>query len=337
MLTVKCPKCGAALKLAQAPASGRIKCPKCSAVVAVNPSASKPAASPTGAAKSRPPARPSNEDADPDDENFDFGRINFPTASAAAAVSQFPSGSGGSVYDGPIPGDPLEMDAPATSGDRGNAKATAGGKKKKGGISTTAMVRTAIGLITLIVCTIIAVIVWKARGSSGPSQAESIAKLQQTSPEGYKAVGFEGAVVLVPKGQEFDRLPSAINCTAVNTDKSESVYFFGAMNGGSLPLDKDQLRKKAERQLGGEILGGNETERNGYTGIEGVLDGSVFLPRMKVEVYHVDERFCILGCAPKSFGADPSVQVDRGLESEEQKVFYESFKVNAKPASFWAN
>ncbi|MGB7327045.1 MAG: hypothetical protein WBD31_19370 [Rubripirellula sp.] len=347
MLTVKCPKCAAALKLAQAPASGRVKCPKCATVVAVKPSAG--GAAPARPAPSRAPARPAAAptSVDPDDENFDFGRISFPTASTAAAVSHFPTSGQATLFDGPIPGDPLEIEtdasgSPSGGGEPGGPPAKPGGKtksgkKKGGGLSTTAVVRLAVGLIALIVCTGIAVVVWKSRGSGGPSAAETIAKLQQSSPDGYKAYGFQGAVALMPKGSEYDNLPSVIDCMAVTTDKSMSVYFFGAMNGGSRPLDNEQMRKKAGRQLGGEILGGNDTERNGYKGIKGILDGSIFLPRMMVEVYHIEERFCILGCAPASFGADPSAQVDRALEMEEQKVFYDSFKVGAKPAGFWAN
>ena len=47
---------------------------------------------------------------DPDDDAFDFGRINFPAASGATAVSQFPVTGGATLYEGPIPGDPLEME-----------------------------------------------------------------------------------------------------------------------------------------------------------------------------------------------------------------------------------
>ncbi|TWU47081.1 hypothetical protein [Rubripirellula reticaptiva] len=338
MLTVKCPKCATALKLAQAPASGRVKCPKCAAIVAVKPSAG--ASAPARAPAARPAAAAAS--VDPDDDNFDFGRISFPTASTTAAVSHFPTSGQATLFEGPIPGDPLEIEtdasgSPVDGGGEAGGPIGKPGKKKTGGLSTAAVVRLAVGLIALIVCTGIAVVVWKSRGSGGPSAAETIAKLQQSSPDGYKAYGFQGAVALMPKGDEFDNLPSVIDCMAVTTDKSRSVFFFGAMNGGSLPLDNEQMRKKAGRQLGGEILGGNDTERNGYKGIKGILDGSIFLPRMMVEVYHIDERFCILGSAPASFGADPSAEVDRALEAEEQKVFYDSFKVGAKPAGFWAN
>ncbi|TWU46212.1 hypothetical protein Poly51_56080 [Rubripirellula tenax] len=335
MLTVKCPKCAVAMKLAQAPASGRVKCPKCATVVAVNP------AGKAGAAPTRQPAQRTAPMAavDPDDDNFDFGRISFPSASATAAVSHFPVAGQASMYEGPIPGDPLapEPDKSDGAGGDGDAPPASGKKKKKGGMSTTAIVRMSIGLLLLIVCSTIGGLIWRQRMNAGPSEAEAIAKLQVSAPDGYQAVGIEGVLVLMPKGSAYDNLPSVIDCKAVSTFESQSTYFLGAMNGGKRPLDKDQMRKKAERQLGGEILGGQEMERNGYKGIKGVLDGSIFLPRMQVEVFHVDERFCILGCAPKSMGADPSVPVDRALEAEEQEVFYKSFTIGPIPSGFFGN
>ena len=75
--------------------------------------------------------------------------------------------------------------------------------------------------------------------------------------------------------------------------------------------------KKAEKQLGGDILGGTDTERNGYKGYQGMLDGSIFLPRMKVEVFHVEERFVILGCAPRSMG--PPTRASRSTDNSRRK------------------
>lgn len=349
MLTVKCPKCAAALRLAKAPAGGRVKCPKCSAVIAVNPQAG--AATGTAAlsgARPAPQRRPAGP-ADPDDENFDFGRIAFPTAANVAAVSHFPSTGGKSVYQGPIPGDPLEMaplppsgplvagrPAPQPVATTQAAASSNGGKAKKSKqrMSTGAMIRMIIGLILLVICSIIAAVVWQQRMNRGPSMAESIAQLQTTAPADYRAVGIQGVIVLMPKGNDYDNLPSAIECLAMETNESNSVYFLGAMNGGTLALDADQMKKKAGRQLGGEILGGQPVKRNGYEGIKGILDGSIFLPRMKVEIYHVDERFVILGCAPRSMSVDPT-GANSALEAEEQKVFYDSFKIGPKPAGFF--
>ncbi len=98
MLTVKCSSCSTALKLQKAPASGKIKCPKCGAIVAVGtrPAAAKPAAAPSRAKT-------------PDDDGFDFGQVNFPAAGGANAVTEFPTHQTGQVYDGPIPGDPMDI------------------------------------------------------------------------------------------------------------------------------------------------------------------------------------------------------------------------------------
>lgn len=343
MLTVKCPKCAAGLRLAQAPAGGRVKCPKCATVIAVNPQ--------SGAASGTRPAPPQRSagPVDPDDDNFDFGRIAFPTAANVAAVSHFPSAGGKSVYQGPIPGDPLEMaplppsgplvagrPAPQPAAAPQSAAVGGGGeaKKPKPKMSTGAMIRMIIGLILLIICSIIAAVVWQQRMNRAPSMAESIAQLQSTAPGDYRAVGIQGVVVLMPQGRDYDNLPSVIECLAMETEKSNSIYFLGAMNGGTLPLDKDQMKKKAGKQLGGEILGGQPVKRNGYEGIKGILDGSIFVPRMMVEIYHVDERFVILGCAPRSMSVDPT-GANSALEAEEQKVFYDSFKIGPKPAGFF--
>ena len=78
MLTVKCPHCTTALKLRQAPPAGKVKCPKCGKVV------------PVRAAAKSVPAAGRGRPLDPDDEGFDFGSVNFPSASPTVAVSHFP-------------------------------------------------------------------------------------------------------------------------------------------------------------------------------------------------------------------------------------------------------
>lgn len=354
MLTVKCPQCSTALKLAQTPASGKVKCPKCATVLGVGkpaavkaapaaanrgaaarPAASRPAASrpagtrPAGTRPAAGKARPAS--ADPDD--FDFGKISFPTAASSPAVSHFPSPQNRTAYTGPIPGDPLaepEPEAPEPSRASQPPNPHAGPAKSKG--SPMAVVRLLIGLALLMVCLILVVVVWVQRSNRTDPGGALLAAAQSTAPENYQAVGIQGCVALMPKGGEFGELPTVIEFKMVESDGSGSVYFLGAMNGGSRPIDKDQMRKKAEKQLGGEILGGNETERNGYKGIKGILDGSLFIPRMQVEVYHIEERFCIIGVAPNSMGADSSANVNRGLEREEETIFYESFKIGPKPA-----
>ncbi len=240
-----------------------------------------------------------------------------------------------SVYEGPIPGDPLEA-AAAEEDDEGAAEgghvATASAKKKKK--NPMVLIGALGGLAVLLIGGIVAVALMGG-GGGGEANVDVVAAAQSTAPQGYTAKGIEGVVILMPKGSGWDKLPSVIESAAVMSDGSGSVYFLGAMNGGKRPLDKDQMRKKAERQLGGEILGGNETERNGYKGIKGMLDGSIFLPRMMVEVFHVEERFVIIGCAPASLGADPSADVDRALETAEQEIFYGSFKIGPKPSGWF--
>lgn len=328
MLTVKCPHCSTALKLRQAPPSGKVKCPKCSNIVPVQSATGNPAPKQRAPVAAGPPV-------DPDDDAFDFGRINFPSASGATAVSQFPVAGGGAVYEGPIPGDPLaaedDEDDDDEEGAEGGQSVTAAARKKK---NPMVLIGALGGLAVVLIGGIVAVALIGG-GGGGEANVDVVAAAQSTAPQGYTAKGIEGVVILMPKGSEWDKLPSVIESGAVRSDGSGSVYFLGAMNGGKRPLDKDQMRKKAERQLGGEILGGNETERNGYKGIKGILDGSIFLPRMMVEVFHVEERFVIVGCAPASMGADPSANVDRGLETAEQDIFYGSFKIGPKPSGWF--
>ncbi len=324
MLTVKCPHCSTGLKLQQAPPSGKVKCPKCGKVVSVRT---------TATASPKPSAVSSGRVIDPDDDAFDFGKINAPSASPASAVSHFPVTNKLSAYQGPIPGDPLLAAAVDEEGeDEEEYAETAPAAKKKKQRNPKILIGALAGVGVLLIGGIIAAT--QLGGGGGEASEDVVAAAQSTAPSGYKAVGIEGCVVLMPKGQDWDSLPSMIESVAIESSESGSVYFMGAMNGGKRPMDKDQMRKKAERQLGGEILGGNEMERNGYNGIKGMLDGSIFLPRMQVEVFHVEERFVILGCAPASMGADPSMEFDRGLEQAEQKIFYGSFKVGPKPSGW---
>ncbi len=332
MLTVKCSACSVALKLQKAPPSGKVKCPKCGAIIAVgaaSQSASRPAA--VGASKAL----------DPDDDGFDFGSIQFPSVSGANAVSHFPAAGNVAVYEGPIPGDPLDLVQPESEPGQPNAgpgqaaghgQPSGQGKAGKKKRSPLLLVGAIAGLLVLIVAGVGAAVMFS--GGGGGPKVDLVAAAQSTAPSGYKAVGIEGCVILMPKGFDYKDLPSSSEVVAVESDESGSVYMMAAMNGGKRPLEQDQMIKKAERQLGGDILGGTDTERNGYKGYQGMLDGSVFLPRMKVEVFFIDERFVILGCAPRSMGADPSVQVNRQLEAEEEKIFYGSFKVGPKPSGW---
>lgn len=332
MLTVKCSACSAALKLQGRPASGKVKCPKCGTVIAV-PGSARPAA--------KPAAVGASQSLDPDDDGFDFASISFPSVSGANAVTQFPTTGKMSVYEGPIPGDPLELlkqqEAEADgSGGGGQGAGPGAGQAVQG----KAKQRSPMMLIGIVAAGLVLVVVGIGAavmfggGDGGAPKVDLLASIQSTAPSGYKAVGIDGCVVLMPKGFEFKDLPSSSEVVAIESEGSGSVFVMAAMNGGRRELEKDQMIKKAERQLGGDILGGNPIERNGYNGYQGMLDGSIFLPRMQVEIFHVDERFVILGWAPKSMGADPSVPVDRKLEAEEEEIFHGSFKVGERPSGW---
>jgi phage FluMu protein Com len=325
MLTVKCPHCSTALKLREAPASGKVKCPKCSKIVPVQAATGKPAPQQRAPVAAGPPV-------DPDDDAFDFGRINFPSASGATAVSQFPVTGGVSVYEGPIPGDPLEAAAVEDDDDEGAADgghvATASARKKKK--NPMVLIGALGGLAVVLIGGIVAVALMGG-GGGGEANVDVVAAAQSTAPQGYTAVGLEGCVVLMPKGFELGQLKTAADVKAIESDQSGAVFYFAAMNGGTRPLDKDQMRKKAERLMGGDVLGSAETERNGYKGIKGVLATSIMLPeKMQVEIYHVEERFVIIGVGTADATLPPA-----GAEAAERKIFYGSFKIGPKPSGWF--
>ena len=340
MLTVKCPHCTTALKLRQQPPSGKVKCPKCSKVIAL-PGSTKPAMAGKSASSGRSaPANRPARDLDPDDDGFDFGQVSFPSSAPAAAVSHFPvAGQNMRVYDGPIPGDPLET---ATEEDvaAANQQAGGGGQRPKKQTSPMVVIGALAGVGVLVIGAVIVGVVMSGSGGSGGDTVDPLVQLKASAPDGYQAVGHQGCIALVPKGRDVNTLRDVNvigpDCTIVESSASGSTFFFGAMDGGTREIDADQMRKKAGRQLGGEILGGTPVTRKGYEGIKGKLDGSLFVTNMMVEIYHVDGRFVILGCAPASFEADPTVQmaVDRQLEQEEQDVFYKSFEVGPRPSGW---
>ncbi len=335
MLTVKCPHCNTALQLRQAPASGKVKCPKCSNVVPVQPAARpvQPAARPV-------PAGQSGQALDPDDEGFDFGRINFPSASPVVAVSQFPVGGRQlSAYEGPIPGDPLDaLAAESADGQLQSDEATARPSKKT---SPMVVVGALAGVGVLVIGAIVAVVMFGGSGDkgSGGDKVDVLAAMKATAPSGYQAVGFQGCAILVPKGEPepgVDKLSTGMERVGIRSSASGSFFFFGVMPGSTQELTDRQITKNAERQLRAGILGSTPVERNGYKGIKSKLDQSLFVPNMMIEIYVVDGRFVILGCAPASFEASTETQmtVDRKLEQAEQDVFYKSFKIGPKPSGW---
>ena len=64
-----------------------------------------------------------------------------------------------------------------------------------------------------------------------------------------------------------------------------------------------------------------------------MLDGSIFLPRMKVEIFHVEERFVILGLRRGAWAPTRASRSTVQLEAEEEGIFYRSFKVGPKPSA----
>jgi len=148
-------------------------------------------------------------------------------------------------------------------------------------------------------------------------------------------------VVLMPNGSWGDgkrkAIPSAIESAVVMSDATTSVFVLAVMDGGSQPIDNEQMRNKASRSLGGDILGGQPVERNGYKGIKGVLDQSVFLPRTNVEIFHHDGRFAIIGYALGSEGDGATVVGGGSEEAKEIEVFLNSFKIGPPKGGFFGN
>ena len=345
MLTIQCPHCKTGMRLKQAPPSGKVKCPKCANVVNVNPAAAKSGNASPARQAPRGQAPRGGQPLDPDDENFDFGGINFPSVGAAPAVSHFPVQGQMDVYEGPIPGDPLEtaekekLAAQPKKEKKFDALADAAGdeqtpkkSKKSKKLDPKVLVGVFAGVAVLMIGGIVALTQF---GGGGSDQPDLKVELQKTAPEGYQAYAFHGAAVLMPKGSVDDDLPTAIDSVGVLTDKSQSYFFFGAMDGGTSELTVEQMRKKTEKLLGGDFLGPVETTRNGYKGIRGTLATSLYVPeRMQTEAFHHDGRFVVIGWAAGSMGASTEVQMsaDRGAEAEESEVFYKSFKIGPKPS-----
>ena len=225
MLTVKCSACSVALKLQKAPPSGKVKCPKCGAII------------PVGAAAqtvSSPAAVGASQAVDPDDEGFDFGSIRFPSVSGANAVTQFPTVGNVAVYEGPIPGDPLDLvqpdPEPGQPNVAGQGQPAGQGKPAAKGRSPMLLIGAIAGLLVLIGGGIAAAVMFS--GGGGGPKIDLVASTQSTAPTGYKAVGIDGCVILMPKGFDFKDLPSSSEVVAVESDESGSVYLMAAMNGG---------------------------------------------------------------------------------------------------------
>ena len=306
------------MKLQKAPAGGKVKCPRCGAIVPVG----SPAA----------PAAPSRS-LTPDDNDFDFGQINFPSAKPASSVSSFPVSAAATVYEGPIPGDPLagqeeDGNAPAAAAAAG-APSKPAGKGKPLPVKLIAGVVS--GLVGFVVMFFLVSMMFGGGGGGGEASANAVdaaTELKKNVPPGYEVVEFEGCAVYMPNGDLYREMPpGAMESKVVQSSKTGSIFFFGAMDNGKMALDNEQMRKKAMR-----FVAGTPTERNGYQGIKGRVSVSSMLPDMMIEAYVVDERYILIGSQPASMGADVETQmsIDRAAESEEQSTFFDSLKVGPK-------
>ncbi|MFG0289131.1 MAG: hypothetical protein ACF8CQ_13195 [Rhodopirellula sp. JB044] len=344
MPVIQCPSCQKSLNLKQMPAGGRIKCPACGSVIPVGGKA------PSARAATRPT---SGKMLTPEDEGFDFGQIQFPSA-GPVAVSTFPSDPyGRTAYQGPIQGDPLgeyvgEPTAEASGGDgTGQTK-----KKAKGTLSPLALAAILGGTLMFVLLAIVIGTVLATSGgdetadaaesvSGSPSSpAADVAAVKANGPAGYDLVEIAGAVIYMPQGRAVSEgINTVLEYKAVESTKTESYFFFGSMPETAKEVEPERLRKRIAAQLKGGYIGGTQWQRNGYGGIKGRVDQSPFVSDMQVETFHVDGRIFVVGYAPFSMGADPSVQmsVDRGAENEEIKTYQDSFTVGPKPKGglFW--
>lgn len=368
MIQVRCPQCNAALSLKQTPASGKIKCPKCAAIVnvAASPAAAKvpaaatqptqravaPAARPA-AQQARPAAqqaRPAAQQARPaqaPSANAGFDDIDFrsiPVPMAPTSSGYFPVAGDARVYDGPIALDPIPVQKTGEEDDDddGAFNGGAAGPTQKAKQAKVIGIIAGVGVL-LIGGGIGAFVLMGGGGSDGSQAVDVVAAAAAAAPSGYQAKSLHNCVVLMPAGSwEEGKIPSAIDSEVIRSEATGSVFLLAAMDGGSQPIDNTQMRKKASRSLGGDILGGTDTERNGYKGIKGVLDQSVFLPRMSVEVFHHDGRFVIIGHASASemraaSGGEATVAGGGPDEQKEAETFYNSFKIGPPKTGFFGN
>jgi hypothetical protein len=145
----------------------------------------------------------------------------------------------------------------------------------------------------------------------------------------------EGVSVHMPDGEKLTELPPGLTCEAVLTPAG-TVFLLAATSRGGTVLDDQKLKDKAIRLLSAGIIGGNPCERNGYKGNKFVLDQSLLLPDMDIEIYQIDGRFIVIGVARQSLGSGDSFVVGQSAEPEKQTVFFDAFKIGPKPSGgFW--
>lgn len=167
MPVIQCPTCQRKLNLKQMPAASRIKCPGCSNAIPI-PTARKSEDKSAGkSAGKSAPVSASQAGLTPDDENFDFGKIQFPSAGPATVSTFQPGPEPLNVYQGPIPGDPLGEQMGVN--EQGQGTAVSPGKKKKKGntISPKWMAAILAGVFVFVLIVVAIATVFATKDDSG--------------------------------------------------------------------------------------------------------------------------------------------------------------------------
>ncbi len=320
-MQVKCPKCAAVLKLAAAPASGKVKCPKCAAIVSVG--AGKPAAP-------RQTARPSAPSPTPAVPPTGSGEVDF---SSLPGTGQIPVRTYQQLGELSVH-IPEPEDKPVDEGDdegtpSSSGKPTKGGSR--GGKPDSKKIMVAVGvLVTLLMLFSVGGYFAFTSLASGGGVASEVAR---KPPSGFSLYRVEGVSIFLPHGQEMELLPSELKFKAVQTD-SLTIFLMGSTGASYKPMDGKKLKQKLSRLLNAGFLGGTQKERNGYPCTSGMLDQAVGIGRMKVEIFQDEGRIIVLGISMPG----GNVVVGQSAEPEKQKVFYDSFKIGPKPAGgFFGN
>ncbi len=339
MIQVRCTQCSAALSLKQSPTSGKVKCPKCAAIISVGTSSAPPIPAAKPSPVTRPPVRPTAQPSF--DGEIDFR--NIPVASAPLPSGNFPMLGTARVYNGPVTLDPIPTQrANEDDEDDEDDSPSVGTQPSPGKKQTNLVVALAAAAIVLIA--VGGFFAWKMSGSAGTAAPDPAAIAAAAAPSGYQAKSLNGCIALMPVGSRYEKMlkSDAIEAEAVSSGATGSVFLLAVMDAGSEPLTPDQMKKKAARALSGEVLGGTSTERNGYKGIKGILDGSASLPRLQLEIFQFEGRFAVIGNISGSEmqaqgGGDAVVVGGSAEEQKEAEVFYNSFKIGPPPSGFFGN
>lgn len=168
MPVIQCPNCQKSLNVKQVPPGSNIKCPACGHAISLA-GGGKGGAQPTAArpAASRPAG---GKRLTPEDEGFDFAQIQFPSP-GPVAVTHFPVDLQSlTLYQGPLPGDPLG----GSGGGSGSAPDTPGASASKRGGKKGKLSPKAIALILggVIAFLLLAVVVATFLTGSGGEAAQ---------------------------------------------------------------------------------------------------------------------------------------------------------------------